>query len=392
MPNNDFITKLLEIEDILVEKIETSSTNITISFKLARKDYTCPRCGAITNKVHDYRISEIKDSPIQGKALTLRYNKRRYKCECCNKNFYEKFNLVAKGCRITTRLSFLAIHLLKNVQSVSSVAKQVGISPSSVFRRLKDINYPKPSALPEVLSIDEFRGNAGGEKFQGILTSPKKHAVFDILPSRAQYKITEYLLDYKDRKNVKYFVMDMNQVYRDISNVMFPNAMVVIDKFHVVRYATWALENVRKRVQKNMHPSKRKYFKRSRRLLLAHYKQLNNEQKQMLEVMLSQSHDLAQAYYLKELFYDFMNANSRNEAIPKLKKFINSAQVSHLEEFKSFLTTLANWGEYILNAFDCPYTNGFTEGMNNKIKVIKRNGYGYRNFENFRNRILLTVS
>ena len=61
-----------------------------------------------------------------------------------------------------------------------------------------------------------------------------------------------------------------------------------------------------------------------------------------------------------------------------------------LKEFNETLTMLANWSKYILNAFECPYSNGFTEGTNNKIKVIKRKAYGFRNFENFRNRILIT--
>lgn len=108
--------------------------------------------------------------------------------------------------------------------------------------------------------------------------------------------------------------------------------------------------------------------------------------------MLQQSNDLAVAYYLKEQFYDFMSSSSSADAKPKLRKFILSAQASNLKEFQATLTMLANWSKYILNAFDCPYSNGYTEGTNNKIKVIKRNGYGYRNFENFRNRILLTCS
>ena len=158
----------------------------------------------------------------------------------------------------------------------------------------------------------------------------------------------------------------------------------------MVRYITWALENVRKRIQKDMPPSKRKYFKRSRRISLSHYWKLNDESKQALEVMLMQSNDLAVAYYLKEQFYDFMESKNRDEAYRKLRKFILSVQASELEEFNATLTMLSNWVKYILNAFDCPYSNGFTEGTNNKIKVIKRNAYGYRNFENFRNRILMT--
>lgn len=150
------------------------------------------------------------------------------------------------------------------------------------------------------------------------------------------------------------------------------------------------MENVRKRIQKEMLPFKRKYFKRSRRILLSHYHKLSAENKHALEVMLTQSNDLAIAYHLKELFYDFMDSPDRNVAYKRLRKFIIATQSSELKEFNATLTMLANWSKYILNAFDCPYSNGFTEGTNNKIKVIKRNAYGFRNFENFRNRILMT--
>ncbi len=392
MPNTNFISEILEIKDLIVEKTEVNNEEIHIFFKLERRDHVCPVCGAVTNKVHDYRTSILKDAPIQGKRTLLHYKKRRYHCTSCNHHFNETFNLLPKHCRITSRLGFLAIHLLRELQSVSSIARQTGISASTIFRRMEDIKYPKPASLPKVLSIDEFKGNAGGQKFQAILTDPKKHEVFDILPSRTQTQLSSYLRNFPNRKEVEYFVMDMNSVYRDIAETYFPNATIVIDKFHVVRYVTWALENVRKRIQKQMHPSRRRYFKRSRRILLSHYNKLGDENKDALEVMLSISPDLAQAYYLKEQFYDFMNSPSKSEALPKLKKFILSAQVSGLPEFKPCLTMLSNWSKYILNAFDCPYSNGFTEGTNNKIKVIKRNAYGFRNFENFRNRILLTTT
>ena len=280
--------------------------------------------------------------------------------------------------------------MLNQTLNVSSVARYLGISSSSIFRRLNDVKFPKPSILPHVLSIDEFKGNANGEKFQAILTDPKNHKIFDILPSRTQYKLKEYLLNYKNRKDVCYFIMDMNYIYREIAETFFPNANIIIDRFHVVRYVTWALGNVRKRIQKEMLPFKRKYFKRSRRILLSHYPKFSAENKQALEVMLTQSNDLAIAYHLKELFYDFMDSPDRNVAYKRLRKFILATQASELKEFNATLTMLANWSKYILNAFDCPYSNGFTEGTNNKIKVIKRNAYGFRNFENFRNRILMT--
>ena len=108
--------------------------------------------------------------------------------------------------------------------------------------------------------------------------------------------------------------------------------------------------------------------------------------------MLSQSNDLAVAYHLKELFFDFMKSPDRTEASRRLKFFILAAEAGNLPEFNACLTMLRNWSKYILNAFDCPYTNGYTEGTNNAIKVIKRNAFGYSNFRNFRNRIFLALT
>lgn len=139
MPISDFTAKLLELEDVIIKDISSSDTEI-----------------------HDYRTSIIKDIPFMGKKSFLHYSKRRYHCTCCGKHFYESFPLLPKHCRITTRLAFYSIHLLKNRYSVHSAASLLGISDSSVFRHLKDICYPKPSSLPKILSIDEFKGNAFG--------------------------------------------------------------------------------------------------------------------------------------------------------------------------------------------------------------------------------------
>lgn len=392
MPNNDFTTKLLELEDVNINDVQSTTTEIHVHFTMNRRTHKCPKCGNLTDKVHDYRVSIIKDIPFMGKKAFMHYKKRRYCCTACNKRFYENCPIVRKHCRITTRLVYYAIDLLRERQSVSSSASLAGISCSSLFRFISYVNYSKPDILPQVLSIDEFKGNAGGEKFQAILTDAKNHKLVDILPSRTQATLVDYIHSFKNRNDVRYFVMDMNTVYRDIARNYFPNATIVIDKFHVVRYVTWAVENVRKRIQKKLHPDKRKYFKRSRRLLLTHRHKLKPDALDALEIILMHSNDLAVAYYLKELFYDFMKSKSRDEATPKLRKFILAAQASELEEFKSCLTMLGNWSKYILNAFDCPYSNGYTEGTNNAIKVIKRNAFGYRNFMNFRNRIFLSLT
>ena len=172
MPVSNFTAKLLEMEDAIIEDLHTTNSEVHIFFSLKRKPHTCPHCHTVTEKVHDYRLSILKDLPIMSK---------------------ESFRLLPKHCRITTRLAFYSIHLLRDRQSIRAVAELLGISDSSVFRRMQDVRFPKPSHLPKVLSIDEFRGNAGGQKFQAILTDADKHKLFSIRPSRSQVSLMQYL-------------------------------------------------------------------------------------------------------------------------------------------------------------------------------------------------------
>jgi transposase len=243
-----------------------------------------------------------------------------------------------------------------------------------------------------VLSFDEFKGNANGERFQCILTAPEERRILDILPDRKVSTIQSYLRPFSNRAEVQYVVMDMNQGYRDIAKTFFPNAKIVIDRFHVVRYCTWAMDNVRRDIQKSLLPATRKYFKRSRKLLTVRRNALSDEDKAAVDVMLNFSEKLYQAYALKELFFEFMDAKSSSAAAELLSKWFDACDRLHLPEFKACRRMLKNWKPYILNAFDCPYSNGFTESCNNGIKTLKRIAFGFRNFHNFRARILLSAN
>lgn len=392
MLQTHLIAELLDMEAYDFEGVEQNATQIILKVKMKRRTQECPACRTPCDQVHDYRTQRVKDSPIQGKALIWQYRKRRYRCPCCGKRFYEGNYLLPKRHRITNRLAALGIDQLRKKQSRKEIAESLGVSESSVGRWMNLLEFGKPDRLPKVLSIDEFRGNTEYGKFQCILTDPVHKRIVDVLPTRTNAQVYDYLRAFPNRNQVQYFVMDMSQEYRDIARKLFPNAKIVIDRFHVVRYCTWALENVRKRVQMKLLPEQRKYFKRSRKLLIAHMQNLSAENIAAVERMLLFSRDLREAYLLKEAFYDFMDSPNSSQAKERLRAFRAYAFVADLPEFSGCLTMLKNWEPYILNAFDCPYSNGFTEGFNNKIKVLKRIAFGYRSFRNFRTRILCTTN
>ena len=145
-----------------------------------------------------------------------------------------------------------------------------------------------------------------------------------------------------------------------------------------------AIEKVRKQVQKTFPKNKRLHFKRNKYILLALRERLNIEDGIVLEYMLNQNTDLYNAWQLNELFYKFKDNKSYGEAVERLKDFILQAEDVQQPEFANCIKAMHNWSASILNSFRYKYTNAFTEGMNNNIKVLKRIAYGYRNFENFR--------
>jgi len=383
---NHFTEKLIGLQGIIVKNVYQNEKNTSILIEMKKKPHKCPCCGCPKTTIHDYRKQIIKDIPAFGKHIVLILKKRRYSCSNCNKRFFEDNAWLPRYHRITNRLAAYIIDKLSDVTSFTSVSKEVNLSVSTVIRIFDVVGSPKID-MPQVLSIDEFKGNTDGEKYQCIITDPVNKRILDVLPNRYKYSLFDYFKKF-DRSKTTHFVSDMWDTYRDLSKTYFKNASFIVDKYHFIRQVIWAFEAVRKEEQKRFAKTRRIYFKRSKSLLSKQYKYLNAEQKQQVDIMLYASEKLLEAYSLKELYFEFLNAENRQEAKKLLSNWLLAAQNCKLPAFENCAKTMVNWSEGILNSFDCPYTNGFTEGVNNKIKVLKRNAYGYRNFERFRKRIL----
>ena len=385
----DFTEKLLGLQDVIVTNIEENEKEIHIYAEMKRKAHNCICCGTATDTIHDYRKQVIKDIPAFGKRVTIVLRKRRYRCTHCGKRFLEKNDFLPKYHRMTNRLCAFVIDKLRDERSFTSVAREVNLSTSTVIRIFDLISYPK-AELSTALSIDEFKGNTNGEKYQCILTDPVNKVVLDILPERLKPYLTSYFKQYprEKRNSVTYFVSDMWSTYSDISDVWFKNATQVVDKYHWIRQAIWAFENVRKAEQKKLSKELRKYFKRSRSLLIKRYDSLGEEQKQQVNVMLYYSVNISRAYFYKEEFLKILSCKNVEDAKKAMNDWIENTENCGIPQFEKCAETMRNWYTGIINSFSVAITNGFTEGCNNKIKVLKRNAYGYRNFKRFRNRIL----
>lgn len=244
--------------------------------------------------------------------------------------------------------------------------------------------------LPKVMCIDEFKGDTGGHKYHLSILDGETHKLIDIVKSRTNKSLNNYFrsITTEEKEQVKYYITDMYKPYKTVKESYFPKAIHIIDKYHFIRQVTWAMENTRKKVQKEKSKELRLYMKRSKSLLTKPAKNLKEHEKSEVALMLELNEDIKKAYKLKELFYEYVLTQTNKEDAKRcLKDWIRRAEMSGLKEYKECIRCFTNWFEEITNSFDYPYTNGPLEGFHTKIKTLKRNSFGLRNFEIFRKRI-----
>ena len=391
---SNYTSTLLDLEGVFVQKVVSADSFLKIFIQSRPSVQICPVCGCKTRRIHDYRSQQIRDIPSQGKHVFLILRKRRYVCPDCGRRFTESYSFLPSYHRRTKRLSFYLVSLLRQTFSLKQISQLTGVSVPVICRLLDTLSYQPPDRLPKALSIDEFKGNASTGKYQCILVDPKKRRLLDVLPDRTQSHLADYWRSFpgKEREKVKFFVCDMWRPYTELAETFFPNAKIIVDKYHFIRQVTWAIEKVRKRLQRSMQASLRKYYKRSRKLILTRYKKLKAENKQACDLMLQYSDDLRLAHRMKEWFYDICQMEGYRSQQKEFDDWIANARESGIKEFEDCARTYQSWRKEILNAFKYGLTNGPTEGFNNKIKVLKRSSYGIRNFKRFRIRILHCTS
>lgn len=381
----DYTAKLLNLEDTIITNVENILNQLHIYIELPRGKHVCPVCGAATDRVHDYRMQVVKDVPL-ARDTFLHLRKRRYRCDC-GKRFFEKNTFLPRYYRVTSRLFAEIIFAFKKVVSAKEIGCRFNVSAVTAMRYFNYFNK-KLTSLPEIISLDEFKGNSGGQKYNSIIVDPKEKVVLDILPNRFEGDLVNYFSQFPNKTEVKYFVCDMNPHFREVAKICFPQATIVADKYHVIRQVYWAMEKVRKNEQNKLPKQHRIYFKKSRNLLMKRMEKLTPEEMDRLALMFEISPRLADAYRIKNDFLTVARLKSSLEGKPRLVDWLYSVEVMDLPEFQDCTKAYHNWFKEIVNAMDVPWTNGYIEGCNNKTKVLKRVSYGMRNFNNFRKRIL----
>jgi transposase len=400
------LTELLDLKDV---KVISHRLHVGIGMILqieSVKSYsTCPRCGTKSHRLHQNHRYIVKDLPFGEKPVFLEINRRQFKCEECKKPFSENLDFVSQKRTYTKRLAHKIIQeVVEN--DIHSVADQGTVTTEEIERMLKDasieLSDDKPSLIKR-LGIDEIALVKGKGNYCAVLIDLDTSKLVTILNGRTQEVVKKTLLEwgYEVLEQIEEVSIDLWVGYKNVVTELMPNAQVVADRFHVMTQINQELDTQRKRekrsleelIQKAQLSSKKAEYekalsglKNSKYVLLKNESDLNEEQINKLSEVKNVSPVLKEMHELKEKFRKIFNKTDNwYPGVFKLGMWLSKAK----KYFPKSNNTIIRWFDEIIAYFDNGTNSGAVEGINNKIKLIKRSGYGFRNFDNFRVRCLL---
>ncbi len=388
---DDCITITLGLPDVRVIREEETAREIRVEIIYRRESAPCPRCGMRSAKMHSIRGQVKLDRRLGDKPVWLVLHKRRFRCLGCGKVFSEPDPVFGARRRTSQRLrTYLgreAIH-----QTIKHVARKEGVGEGLVRRCLTEearrlLEAPEKPPPAHVLGLDEFSIKRG-QVYDTAVVDLERKRIMGVVSGRRQEEVANFFSSMANPDQVKVVVMDMHEPFRQAVELCLPQAKIVVDKFHVLMHIHHALDQVRTSLEPQ--GGKRGELFRARYLLLKAAERLTTAQQGLLGELLACYPPLGRAWVLKEEFRAWYHCSSKGQAEKSLTVWEVSVRREGPGPFRGLFPMLRNWRQDILNYFDHPYTNGFLEGKNNRIKLIKRIAYGYRNTANFRQRILLT--
>lgn len=404
---SDAISLSLGLEGFTVLETIEHDDFVHVLIELEAGAGACPSCGHASTTVHDHALTRVRDLSLHSKPTTLMWRKRRFRCEqpeCERNSFSEVHPEIPPRARSSLRFRR---HLAQRAKwgPVSHVAAEEETSWWLVWRSITEsVTLRQADELTvRRLGIDEasFRR---GLRYHTAFVDLDRRRLLDLVPDRTKRSVTEWAAARPRtwRSQVTEVVIDPFASYRLGVREAFPHVRLVVDKFHAVRLANQALDAVRRRLQReagrrrdrrsrSVAPSRwtRSLFS-SRRLLVKARERLTEHERERLEQVLASeaTGELRLAWVLKERFRDWYLAEGPVQAQAGLQSWYAEVEQAGLREFAGLALTVKDWEEGLLAHFATGATNAATEGITNLVKVVKRQGFGYRNFENFRLRVL----
>ncbi len=381
---------VLGLPDLMLESIEYHE-NIYINATVKAKPH-CPRCNGAHIYIKDSFERRVNHSKHGNQIVIVRYRSHKYVCKSCGKYFNLKLQGLLGKHQSSEAFKLDVFERHSGGAAQSYLANTHKISHATVERWykvfIKDrIDGMKNNPLPRVIGIDEhfFTKKKG---YATTIADLTKHRVFDVVLGRSEASLEGYLTKLPNKDRVQVVVMDLSSTYRSIIKKHFPKAKIVADRFHVVRLIGFQFL----KAWKQFDPVGRQN-RGLLSLMRRHEDKLSEDQKIKLGKYFEQFPILKILWKFKHELHNLMREKhlSKDTVWKRIHQFlpmIDQLKDSPIDSLRTLGATMYSWRDEIGRMWRFSKTNSITEGLHNKMEMISRRAFGFRNFNNYRLRVL----
>ena len=383
---------LLGLPQYEITAIHRSGDTITLSARHAGP-IACPRCGGSRLRNKGWCPRAVRHDDWGFRHCVLELEVRKSRCLDCGRTFRQTLPGIQRFQRASE--SFQEMIFQQHLDGInrSCLGRRKGIGAATVqryfLRRLRRrVRQDHAPLCPKVLGIDEhfFTRKKG---YATTFCDLKNHRIYDVALGRSEAALESYFLNLNGKEQVRIVCMDLAVVYRSIVKKHFPNAVIVADRFHVIRLinhhflACW----------REIDPAGSKN-RGLLSLMRRHRHNLKPEQELRLLAYLAERPALGVIYRFKQrLCYLLLKKHKTRrqceKLVPRFLRAVHELRQSGLAQLVTLGESLHAWSEEIARMWRFTRSNGITEGFHNKMETISRQAYGFRNFENYRQRVLV---
>ena len=396
MTENEVFEMILGIKEIQVDRVDWQDQSLHIHCSSIFEEALCPDCLKKRQVVNQTYKRSFRDLPIAGKEVYVHLNQRQFYCPDCDRYFNEHFSFVDPKRTMTRRYERYVYECCKasTIQKISAQENLVWHTVNEIcLRGTRQEIDTRPVVKVRVVGMDEFAIKKGHRDFATVIVDLEHIEIIDILDYRDQERLIQY---FQSRgtgwcEGIEVFCSDMWQGFINTARAVFPKATLVVDRFHFFSYLNKAVDNQRKNLRRQFKDQEN--FKRLKWALLKNAENLTIDEKKKLARAFLLAPQLKIIYERKEKFRLIFNQKlTREQGEIELTQWIEEAKKIKNKYLDKFLYMLNDWKAYVLNYFTHRFTTSIIEGINNSIKTVKRMGYGFRNFANFKERVLISFA
>ena len=397
MTQEEFYQDLLGFTDLKINSIEKTISKIVFHCELHKHLANCPNCLEPTSKVNQTESRKVQDLKISEREVWLEIQVRQFYCPTCNRYFFDNPTWIVPGKSYTKRQSKWIFELCKK-QSFTQVGTLVNLSYKTVERLFykeaeKQVDIKKRYAQVRKLGIDEIAHRKGKKDYACVLVDLERGIQLDVLPNRKKDTLIAHFQSLGEEfcQQIEVVCSDIWKTYINVAKELFPNAEIVIDRFHVVKALNEVLDTLRKKLRREFKNEdcfksiKWKLFKRSEKC--------DSDDFALLQNAFDKSWLLEEIYQLRNTFNSMFDvAKNKKQLEQELDYWIEFASQLNFESLNNFIKTLSKWKTPIAAFATQRVTNAATEGLNNYLRYFKRISFGLPNFQHMRLRILIAAA